>query len=46
MLAGFVQVAIATTTLSIFCQILRKNSMSDAAKLDHLYRLEALATRA
>jgi hypothetical protein len=38
------QVAIATTALSIFCQIVRKSSMPDAEKLDQLYRLEASFT--
>lgn len=38
------QVAIATTLLSMYCQILLPSSMSDAEKLDRLDRLEGAVT--
>jgi hypothetical protein len=38
------QVAIATTLLSMYCQILLPSSMSDAEKLDRLDRLEGTVT--
>jgi hypothetical protein len=39
------QVAVATTLLSMYCQILLPSSMPDAEKLDRLDRLEAAVTR-
>ncbi len=39
------QVAIATTLLSMYCQILLPSGMSDAEKLDRLDRLEGAVTR-
>jgi hypothetical protein len=39
------QVAIATTMLSMYCQILLPSKMSDAEKLDRLDRLEGAVTR-
>jgi hypothetical protein len=39
------QVAIATTFLSMYCQILLPSAMPDAEKLDRLDRLEAVITR-
>jgi hypothetical protein len=39
------QVAIATTLLSMYCQILLPSTMSDAEKLDRLDRLEGVVTR-
>jgi hypothetical protein len=38
------QIAIATTLLSMYCQILLPSSMPDAEKLDRLDRLEAAVT--
>ncbi|MGD9539969.1 hypothetical protein [Methylocystis sp.] len=38
-------VALAHSTISIFCQIIATSSLSDAEKLDHLYRLEEWITR-
>jgi hypothetical protein len=39
------QVAIATTMLSMYCQILLPSNMSDAEKLDRLDKLEGAVTR-
>ena len=39
------QVAIATTLLSMYCQVLLPSNMPDAEKLDRLDRLEAAVTR-
>lgn len=38
-------VALAYSTISIFCQVIAGSSLSDAEKLDQLYRLEEWITR-